>query len=112
MMHDDGMTQPQNVAPYVGSAPRGQYQTQLVPAKTSHILHLIMTCITFGMWSPVWLIITLYNHNRSVPQQVWQQTPMTFDAIHPGWAPHVYDHRAPSYPGWGWCFIHDTWERN
>lgn len=29
--------------------------------KTAHVLHLILSLITFGMWIPVWLIVTLSN---------------------------------------------------
>lgn len=29
--------------------------------KTNHVLHLILTLVTFGMWSIVWLIMWLVN---------------------------------------------------
>jgi hypothetical protein len=98
IMHDDGMTPPAIVS-------TGRYQTQLVPAKTSHILHLVLTLFTFGLWSPVWFIVWLYNHNRSVQRQVWQN-PSGFVYVQP----HVYNSRAPIFPGWRWCDTHATWE--
>jgi len=50
---------------------QGYWATQYVPAKTSHILHLVLFLLTFGLWAPVWLIVALYNHNRSVPRRTW-----------------------------------------
>lgn len=41
--------------------------TSFVPARTNHVLHLILTIITFGLWAPVWLIVALINANRTVP---------------------------------------------
>jgi hypothetical protein len=58
-------------------------QTTMVPAKTNHVLHLILTLISCGMWSPIWLIVALYNVNRMVPHvgygvstQAYPQMPM------------------------------------
>lgn len=53
----------------------GYWTTQMVPARTNHLLHMVLTLFSLGFWSPVWAIVTLYNHNRSVPQQVWQPRP-------------------------------------
>lgn len=27
--------------------------------KTSHVLHLLLTVITFGLWLPVWVIVAV-----------------------------------------------------
>lgn len=27
--------------------------------KTNHLLHLVLTIITFGLWAPVWLVVHL-----------------------------------------------------
>jgi hypothetical protein len=35
-------------------AMRQQYQT-------SHILHLLLSIISFGLWIPVWLLVALSN---------------------------------------------------
>lgn len=65
------------VQPYPGppaqppAQPSGYWMTQYVPVKTSHILHLLLTLLTFGFWSPIWFILALYNHNRTVPRQFW-----------------------------------------
>lgn len=39
---------------------------QYVPARTNHLLHLILTFCTFGFWLPVWFVIALRNHGRTV----------------------------------------------
>ena len=33
--------------------------------KTNHILHLIMSILTLGLWIIVWVIIDGYNHNKT-----------------------------------------------
>jgi len=33
-------------------------------AKTSHVLHLILSIITAGVWLPVWILIALINQQR------------------------------------------------
>ena len=40
--------------------------------KTSHVLHLILSLITFGFWVPVWIIVTLSNsiENRRIDREV------------------------------------------
>jgi hypothetical protein len=48
---------------------------QYVPARTSHILHLILTCMTLGLWSPVWFFVWLHNHNRMVPRVLPARAP-------------------------------------
>lgn len=47
------------------------YQTHYVPAYTNHLLHLVLTLVTFGLWFPVWVLIWLVNHNRTVARQEW-----------------------------------------
>jgi hypothetical protein len=32
--------------------------------KTSHVLHLILSIITAGVWLPVWILIALINQQR------------------------------------------------
>lgn len=34
------------------------------PYETNHILHLLLTVFTFGLWSPVWLVIACRNSNE------------------------------------------------
>lgn len=31
------------------------------PRKTNHLFHLFMTIFTFGLWSPVWILMSLLN---------------------------------------------------
>ena len=39
-------------------------QNNLNQAKTNHILHLILSIITVGLWIPIWVIITLNNNSK------------------------------------------------
>jgi hypothetical protein len=32
---------------------------------TNHLLHLILTVFTCGLWAPVWLVVWLINRNNS-----------------------------------------------
>ena len=29
--------------------------------RTGHVLHLLLSIITFGVWTPIWIIIALNN---------------------------------------------------
>ena len=33
--------------------------------KTNHILHLIMSILTLGLWIIIWVIVDGYNHNKT-----------------------------------------------
>ena len=39
---------------------------------TSHVLHLILSIVTVGLWVPVWIIVTLSNsiENRRIDREV------------------------------------------
>lgn len=39
-------------------------QTLHVGPQTSHLLHLIMSVITAGVWIPIWLIVHISNSTR------------------------------------------------
>ena len=43
---------------------------QYVPVRTRHLMHLVISCFTFGLWLPVWAIVAIYNHNRTVLRQL------------------------------------------
>lgn len=49
---------------------------QYVPVRTRHLMHLVITCFTFGLWLPVWVIVAIHNHNRTklkrLPMQAQQ----------------------------------------
>jgi hypothetical protein len=45
---------------------------QYVPVRTRHLMHLVISCFTFGLWLPVWAIVAIYNHNRTVLRQLPQ----------------------------------------
>ena len=32
--------------------------------RTSHVLHLLLSLITFGCWLPLWLLVTISNANE------------------------------------------------
>ena len=45
-----------------------EYQLQLLLAKrkrTSHVLHLLLSLLTLGLWVPVWLLVALSNANEN-----------------------------------------------
>jgi hypothetical protein len=45
------------VAPPVMYAPVAPY----VPPGTNHVVHLLLTVFTLGLWAPVWLLIAVQN---------------------------------------------------
>lgn len=53
---------------------------QYVPAKTHHLAHFAISCLTFGLWLPVWFLAWLHNHNRMVPKLL----PTAPPTYHPG----------------------------
>lgn len=49
----------------------GEFQAVLVaPQKTNHVMHLVVSFFTLGLWMPVWLVITLTRKNRREVLQV------------------------------------------
>ena len=36
-----------------------------IQPKTSHVLHLLLSLITVGIWVPVWLLIALNNSSQA-----------------------------------------------
>lgn len=51
----------------------------MVPARTNHALHLILFLITFGLWTPVWIVVAAINSGRQVPQaQTFVQQPAPY----------------------------------
>jgi len=34
------------------------------PGQTNHVLHLLLTVFTCGLWAPMWLIVTIVNSYR------------------------------------------------
>lgn len=46
-------------------APAAQPVTIAVdPFRTNHVLHLLLTVLTFGLWAPVWAFIAWQNASR------------------------------------------------
>jgi hypothetical protein len=45
-----------------------QYQVTYQHPRTNHVLHLLLSLVTFGLWIPVWIIIAI-AHGVSGPQQ-------------------------------------------
>jgi len=41
-----------------------QQEMMIADAKTNHILHLILTLLTGGLWLVVWIIIGVINSNK------------------------------------------------
>jgi hypothetical protein len=39
------------------------YQVSKTPVPTNHVLHLILTLVSCGLWAPVWLVLAIINAN-------------------------------------------------
>jgi hypothetical protein len=46
------------------SAPPPMVVVARDPYATNHILHLLLTVFTFGLWAPVWLLVTVVNNSN------------------------------------------------
>ena len=40
--------------------------------RVNHLLHAVLTFFTFGLWLPVWILVTIsvWSHNRATDRQV------------------------------------------
>jgi hypothetical protein len=53
------------------------YATLVVHQPVNHVLHLLLTLVTFGLWAPIWLLvaITRKDHRitltRTSPANLW-----------------------------------------
>ena len=68
------------------------YQTTYVPKQTNHLLHLLLTFATCGMWAPVWFTMVIIN---AVAKD--KHTTVTTGAQMPAQAPDAY-RLPPPYP--------------
>lgn len=64
---------------------------QPVPPKVSltasqHILHLLLTVFTGGLWLPVWIILAIRGNHATPPPQQWGAHPGQQWAAPPPWA--------------------------
>ena len=39
------------------------------PYETNHVLHLLLTVFTFGLWAPVWLVVAVVNSGKRAKRQ-------------------------------------------
>jgi hypothetical protein len=60
MRYWDGKGWTEQFGPQAGPTP-----VQLVNPPTNHILHLLLSIVTAGLWIPVWIIISITNRNRA-----------------------------------------------
>jgi len=37
-------------------------------ARTNHVLHLLLSLVTGGLWLPVWLLVTMGHKARNIPR--------------------------------------------
>ncbi|ARQ94607.1 membrane protein [Mycobacterium phage Journey13] len=37
----------------------------VLPVKTNHAMHLVLSLITCGMWLPVWIVVAMVNSSRT-----------------------------------------------
>ncbi|ABE67357.1 hypothetical protein PBI_CHE12_38 [Mycobacterium phage Che12] len=62
------MTYPQHPQypqqPYPNYPPPAPQPTVL-PVRTNHAMHLLLSVITCGMWLPVWIIVAMINSGRT-----------------------------------------------
>lgn len=42
------------------------YQTVTVKRPANHVLHLLLTIFTFGLWTPVWIIMACVGRREDV----------------------------------------------
>ena len=40
-------------------------QATVVPVRTNHAVHILMTLLTCGIWLPVWIIVAAANSNKT-----------------------------------------------
>ena len=72
------------------------YQVTTVPRETNHILHLILTMISCGLWAPVWIAMAIINAatNKKITTQTYGVAPpQQFVA-----PPAIHDVAAPDRP--------------
>ncbi|QBJ00223.1 hypothetical protein SEA_PHARAOH_34 [Mycobacterium phage Pharaoh] len=51
--------------PYPYQPPVPPVQPQILPVKTNHAMHLVLTVLSCGMWLPVWVIVAMVNSSRT-----------------------------------------------
>lgn len=57
------------------------HQTTYVPKETNHLLHLVLTAATCGLWAPVWFLVVIINtvtkdKHTTVTTGGWYQQPV------------------------------------
>jgi hypothetical protein len=54
------------------------YQVSKTPVPTNHVLHLILTLVSCGLWAPVWLLVAIINANtdRTTTTQTYGVQPV------------------------------------
>lgn len=40
-------------------------QATVLPVKTNHAVHILLTLLTFGLYLPIWILVTAINSNRT-----------------------------------------------
>lgn len=84
-----------------------------IPVQTNHVLHLVLTLLTFGMWLPVWIVMAIVNTNR-----VKAYTPPVPASAIPPYNPYLnvkeghtfLNDPAGERDGYRWCIRHMQWE--
>lgn len=62
---------------YLVAARSQDYVTLVFPRRTNHVLHLLLTLVTLGLWAPVWLFLGLTTKDvrvtlhRGAPVNLW-----------------------------------------
>jgi len=45
---------------------------RITPHRTNHILHLLLTVFTAGLWGPIWFLIWVLNRNAVDVERQYQ----------------------------------------
>jgi hypothetical protein len=84
--------------------PRPQRPTPPEMVQTSHVLHLILTVITFGMWAILWIIVAILNEqNNSAKRKRYNEQMVWYQGAYDDWQQRhyaVYGRYAPDIPSY------------
>ena len=99
------------------------YSVSRAPVPTNHILHLLLTLVSCGLWAPVWLLVALinantdratttqtYGHATTPAPAVWQPIQCTCGSARPclihAAPPAIagsHKPRCATMAGYAWC---------
>lgn len=51
---------------FIVAARSQDYATLVQPRRINHVLHLLLTLVTLGLWAPVWLLLGLTSRDHRI----------------------------------------------